>query len=143
MFPSPCERCVLAQRIRGEALGLLPSNLTGEAASGKVLGMGWWLRPGLMSRNEKTGLTTIMQCPQRQLARIMIQVALDEALAFPHEPRAVEPQESCTDHGWSVMRWGSEIRGESSHEGQLRSSDHGPVGRACHFSKVQCHLKSL
>lgn len=40
---------VLAQRTHSEALGLLPSNLTSEAASGKVLGMGWWLRPGLMS----------------------------------------------------------------------------------------------
>lgn len=71
------------------------------------------------------GLTTIMQCPQRQLARIMIQVALDEALAFPREPSAAEPQESCTDHGWSVMGRGSEIRGEPGHEGRPCSSDVG------------------
>lgn len=85
-------------------------------------------------------LTAIMQCPQRQLARIVIQVALDEALAFPHEPRAAEPQESCANHGWSVMRQGSEIRGEPGREGRLCSSNSGPGGRACHFAKVRCRL---
>lgn len=47
-FP-PRVNPVLAQCIHGEALGFLPSNVTGEAASGKVLGMGWWLWLGLMS----------------------------------------------------------------------------------------------